>query len=335
MERGDQRVLFSGDVIWALSGDGLSSSPLDRPLGTYSAYLAPRYRGDATAFLSTLRRLRKMPVPDLVLPGHPRNDPTPMSPHLTQRRWEELLDAGIRELERLQARYAKDGANFLDGVPKKLLPDLYYLGEFKEVAAYGFFASSRFFLVNAPGGPGLSDFVSARLRQLGAGPATPVAVLLTSGDGGETAGLADLVEKWQPQVVAPTAAREEVKMACPAGTAILTPEDLAAKNWFSVQAIPLRGRGVAPSAYVLAWGGKTVLLSGPIPIKLTQGTAPALWEQFQRTQVNGADYQASLRQLGELTLDLWLPAFPVAGQNANLYPGDWQHILAENRSLVR
>ena len=60
-------------------------------------------------------------------------------------------------METLVARYEADGADFLDGVPKQLLPDLYYLGDFRGVAVYGFFASSKFFVVDAPGGPAWSS----------------------------------------------------------------------------------------------------------------------------------------------------------------------------------
>src|SRR5262249_38606720 len=151
-----------------------------KPLGIYSAYLAPRYRGDVRTFLSSLRAMRAMPVPDLVLPGHPGADPTPQSPRLSQGRWEALLDEGIGEMQALLARYERDGANSPDGKPKRLRPDLYYLGEFRGAAVYGFFASSKFFLVDAPGGPGLAAFVDARLRQLGREPVAPTAVLLTA-----------------------------------------------------------------------------------------------------------------------------------------------------------
>ena len=60
-------------------------------------------------------------------------------------------------METLLARFEADGADFLDGNPKKLLPDLYYLGDFNGSATYGFFAASKFFLVDAPGGPGLKN----------------------------------------------------------------------------------------------------------------------------------------------------------------------------------
>jgi hypothetical protein len=78
-----------------------------------------------------------------------------------------LLDPGPRDMETLLSRYKADGALFLDGIPKQLLPDMYYLGDFNGTCIYGFLASSKFFLVDAPGGPGLLEFVSNRLRQLG------------------------------------------------------------------------------------------------------------------------------------------------------------------------
>lgn len=72
LERVGFRALFAGDVISMLRGDELSHSPERRPLGTYSTYLPPRYRGDARTYLSSLGELRLLPAPDLVFPGHPR-----------------------------------------------------------------------------------------------------------------------------------------------------------------------------------------------------------------------------------------------------------------------
>jgi hypothetical protein len=126
----------------------LSSSPnvtahLPKPLGTYAAYLGPRGRGDAKAFLATLRRLRAMPVPGLVLPGHPSMARSPQSPTLSQQRWEALFDEGVSDMETLLALRERDGAGFLDGTARKLAPDLYYFGDFHGTAVYGFFACLR------------------------------------------------------------------------------------------------------------------------------------------------------------------------------------------------
>ena len=101
IERAGLRMLFAGDVIVRLG---------EKPLGTYTTYMAPRYRGDAKSFLASLQKLRAIPVPDLVLPGHPRAARTPQSPRLTQQQWAAMLDEGIREMEQLVSRGESDGA---------------------------------------------------------------------------------------------------------------------------------------------------------------------------------------------------------------------------------
>ncbi len=335
MERGEQRILFSGDVIMALHGNERSPWLLDRPLGIYTAYLPPRYRGSAADFLATLRWLREQPAPDLVLPGHPRRDIPPQRPVMTPQRWQALLDSGIRKLELLLSRYSSDGADFLDGNPKKLLTDLYYLGDFRGVAVYGLFSAAKFFVVGAPGGKGLCQFLDDSLRKLDREPVAPAVVLLTSGDAEETAGLSELVGKYQPRVVAPEAAWEKLKKDCPADTKTLTPQQLAQEYGLRIEPLSLRGRGVAPVAYLLHWAGKDVLFSGRIPIKLSNENAAQFDRDFSQGRGNVNEYLASLRQLYEVKPDLWLPAFPADGQNAHLYDNEWQDILAENSRVFR
>ena len=330
MERDNYRAFFAGDVIMMLRGDDLPRNALGKPLGTYSAYLSPRYRGDANAYLESLRRLRAMPVPDLVLPGHPAADVSPQSPCLSQERWQSLLAQGIDDLEKIVSRYAADGALFLDGTPKQLLSGLNYLGEFRGSAVFGFFASSRFFLVDAPGGPGLVDFVSERLRQLGRQPALPAAVLLTACDKAATGGLKELIEKCGCQVVASTEGIESLKESLPAGTTLIRAEDLPGKGWFPVVSIPLRGRGFAAAAYELDWEGKKVLCSGRIPLVITQETGQALIRELTGPGGDVRGYSASLFELRERKPDLWLPATPINDQNANLYERDWQTIIEDN-----
>ena len=330
MERADLRALFTGDVICMLRGDENSHSPEAKPLGTYSAYLPSRYRGDARAYLSSLRELRLLPVPDLVLPGHPRADPELQSPCLSRQRWGELLDQGIRDMETLLARFDADGANFLDDNPKRLLPDLYYLGDFQGAAVYGFFASSRFFLVDAPGGPGLKKFVKSRLDQLGLRPAEPTAVLLTSCGAEATAGLRELVEKNSTEVVVSSSGLQIIRESCPAGTVILPAEKLPDRGWFHVTPILLRGRGLAPMAFLLSWAGKTILFSGRIPIRYKVETWAELFADISKSRDASADYLISVNRLGELKPDLWLPAVATDGRNANLYGSEWEDIIAEN-----
>jgi hypothetical protein len=275
-----------------------------------------------------------------VLPGHPRADPTPEHPDLLQQRWEAILDQGISEMATLQARYEADGADFLDGEPKRLLPDLFYLGDFQGVAVYGFFVGSKFFLIDAPGGPGLLPFIKSRLQQLGQRPAEPAAVLLTSCDPAQTAGLGALVEACHPQVFVSPIGRRNLEKSYPPGTAILSAEELPARGGFAVTPLALRGRGSAPMAYRLRWAGKTVLFSGRIPIHRHPRTEAVLFADIADSREATLDYLTSLYRLSDPKPDLWLPAVPVDGQNANLYERDWPEILADNyrvgyRSLMQ
>jgi glyoxylase-like metal-dependent hydrolase (beta-lactamase superfamily II) len=330
MERGDLRALFAGDVISMLVGEEKSHVRIWKPLGTYSAYLPPRYRGDAKAYLASLRKLRALPLPDLVLPGHPRGDPTPQEPRLSLERWESILDQGITEMARLVARYEADGADFLDGEPKLLLPGLFYLGDFEGEAVYGFFASSKFFLAASPGGPGLLSFVKNRLHQLGQKPAEPAAVLLTSCEAAGAAGLKDLVEGCHPEVVVSRAGLEKVREWCPPGTVILSAEGLPARGWFEVKPMALHGRGTAPMAYRVRWAGKTVLFSGRIPINGKPLSEASLFSDISKSKETTLDYLFSIYRIVDPKPDVWLPAVSVDGQNANLYDNEWQDILAYN-----
>jgi glyoxylase-like metal-dependent hydrolase (beta-lactamase superfamily II) len=335
LERNRLRVLFSGDVVMALAGGVTDVLRKPSPLGTYSAYLPPCFRGNARDYLTSLRTLRALPVPDLVLPSHPRLDRKPRSPCLPQERWEAILDDGIAEMETLLARYKRDGANFLDGNPKKLLKDLYYLGDFAGEAAYAFRAPFGLFVVATPSRPGLLDFVHGRLEQLGAAPAAPAALLLTSPGPQETAGLADWVQKSRSRVVASAAALRQVRQACPAGTAIIPAEELPAQGWFDVRPVALAGRGVAPVAYKVLWEGKKLLFSGRIPIRLRRRAGERLMKDLAEAKGNGEVYAASLDQLAGLRPDLWLTAIPEDGQNANVYDGEWEQIIADNRAMLR
>jgi glyoxylase-like metal-dependent hydrolase (beta-lactamase superfamily II) len=332
MERDNFRALFTGDVISMLVGDEKSHLRIWKPLGTYSAYLPPRFRGDARAYLASLRELRALPPPDLVLPGHPRADPTPQEPRLPRERWESMLDRGIAEMASLAARYEADGADFLDGEPKQLMPGLYYLGDFHGHAVYGLFAASRFYLVDAPGGPGLLSFLHKQFAQLGLKSVKPAAVLLTSCDPDSVAGLGDLVRDCHPEVVVPPGL-ETVNDWCPRGTALLPAAELPARGWFEVTALPLRGPLVDRIAYRLGWAGKTVLFSGQIPIGRDAPANARLRSTISRSRQDTLDFLMSVFRLRDPKPDLWLPAFPVDGQNANLYDQQWEETLDYNYRL--
>ncbi len=336
LERGGLRALFAGDVIMMLRGDDVPRTELDKPLGTYSAYLSPRYRGDARASLDSLRRLRALPVPDLVLPGHPGADRSPQSPRFFPTRWESLLDRGIHDMETLLARYEADGADFLDGTPKRLLTDLDYLGNFHDGAVYGFRAGSRYFLVDAAGGAGLVEFVQSSLRQLGREPTAPAAVLLTACGPRETAGLRQVVEVWHPRIVAARAGIPALRSSCPAGTEFLPADELAAWAGYPVATVPVAGRGVSPVAYRVEIGGKAVLFSGRIPVRISQESGERLIADLLAPPGNVRDYFASMIRLHEAaTPDLWLPAAPTHDQNANLYDDQWNREIEQNLQVLR
>src|SRR5205807_7304298 len=91
-------------------------------------------------------------------------------------------------------------------------------------------------------------------------------VLLTSGDPEDTDGLAELADMYYPKVVAPPVAREAISKACPVGTTVLSAEDLVREPWSPLRGIPLGGRGVGPTAYLLQREGKAVLFTGRIPL---------------------------------------------------------------------
>jgi glyoxylase-like metal-dependent hydrolase (beta-lactamase superfamily II) len=326
LERPGLRALFTGDVV-----ESLSPASQGGGLGTYAAYLPPLYRGNARDYLASLRRLRGLPTPDLVLPGHPAMDPSPESPRLSPARWHALLDDGIAEMERLLARYDRDGANFLDGHPKQLLPGLHYLGDFGGAAVYALDTPKGPVLVDAPGDALLADFLDRRFKALGWEGRKPAAVLLTSADKEATGGLAELVKTGGCRVVAPKAGLEAVRRLCPAGTEVLTEDDLSKAGWLDVQALPLGGRGVAPVAYRLRWSGKTVLFSGRVLQKLAAPNAVQALAEVTGPGGNVEQYLKSLDRLEKVKPDLWLPAVPVNGQNANLYDQDWARVVDLNR----
>ncbi len=329
------RLLVTGDIVMKLRGDETKHDELSKPLGTYAAYLAPKYRGNASELLVSLKRLRAMASPDLVLPGHPSADPAPETPCIAPSRWRELLDDGIRDMRQLADRLEADGPDFLDGEPKALLPGLYYLGEFRGAAVHGFVASDKLFLVNAPGGEGLAEFVAKTLKTLGATVASPTAVLLTDAGPLETAGLANVVRASHASVVVAPQAIAAIKSLCPAGTEVLSTEELSAKGWFPITVVTLHGRGVSPLAYVLPWHEKSVLFSGQIPIVVTQQNGIRLFADFANERGNVNDYLASLAMLEPHPPGLWLPLIPTDGQNANLYEGDWPRILDDNRVAIK
>jgi hydroxyacylglutathione hydrolase len=324
LEKGGRRILFSGDVIMHL-GD-------EKPLGTYSAYLAPRYRGDAATYLATLRTLKAMKAPDLVLPGHPPLGDTPDDPRMTPERWSTMMDEGINDMEILRARYIDEGSGFLDDEPKEILKGLYYLGDLDGVSVYAMVVNSRLILIDAPGGEKLPAFVADRVRRLQIATPVPKVVLLTSCDADHTSGLKAIVEKTKAEVLAPRAGLEALKAAHPEA-AVLPAESLRLLGLTDLRVIPLRVRGVASAAYVLIWMGKSVLISGSVPVKFGEEMMANLSSAPAGSREDALDALAALEELSKVEPSVWLPSAPWHGQNAYIYGREWKDILASNDRL--
>ena len=88
-------------------------------------------------------------------------------------------------------------------------------------------------------------------------------------------------------------------------------------------------------AYLVEWAGKTVLLTGRMPIKITPQSVAGLAADIGESKADWQDYLDSLGLLGGIRPDLWLPATPVDGQNANLYGDEWQAVIVENGDVAR
>ena len=309
LERGGKRFFFSGDVVMHLSDA--------KPLGTYSAYLAPQHRGNATTYLETLRNLRAMPAPDFVLPGHPPTGTEPNRATMPPERWAAIMDEGIRDMQSLVARHAADGRDFLDGTPKRLTPHLAYLGDFAGIATYAIVIDSKLVLVDAPADAGA---VAERLKGLGIG-GEPSAVLLTSIDPANTGGLRSIVDRWGCAVVAGAS-----QVASAPSANVVRADALVPIGLGSIVAIPLRGAD-SPVAYIFEDGGKTAVASGRMPVKFDEEAMAKLALISREAAV---DALANTESLSAVEPNLWLPAHPWHGQNANVYDRGWSDVIASN-----
>jgi glyoxylase-like metal-dependent hydrolase (beta-lactamase superfamily II) len=324
-------ALFTGDTVMTLSR-----------LGTYSVHIAPRYGGAAGDYLATLRMLQGLAPPDLMLPGHPDEYLSPPDVRLSASAWRGLLAQGISELEQLLARRKADEAHFLDNEPKQILPGVCYLGDHRGRAVYGMHSAAGLWLFDAPG-PGLVEFLEARLPELEVRLADLRAVLLTSCDKESLGGLDELVEHTACQVVAAPAGHQAVREACGVDATVLAGNALKELGCPDVHAVPLAGRGLGPMAYRFTSGGKVVLVSGQIPLPLSRALPwpafePAVSKLRQSLQPplgSSQSYLASLETLRDMPPNVWLPAEPIGGQSAHLYGSQWEEMLMLNGQVVR
>ena len=330
LEQDGLRVLFTGDVVASLT----DSVPLAGP-GIYSAFLSPRFRGDAESSLTSLRKLLAMDTPDLVLPGHPRLDPTPADPRVTPKQWQALLTSGIRKLDTLVARRRRDGGDFLDGTPKELLPGLHYWGDEHGCAVYALVtAANELYLFDAPDIFDPVAFVQRRCEESGLPRLVPKAVLLTSSGSPATDGLRRLVEKTKCIVVAPSAGLDEVRRLCPVPADVRAAEDLPAEGWFPVRVLPVEGP-VSPSvAYALNWRGSSVLFAGRYPVAISSGEDVGDLRSRLPTAAAVQAFRETLDRLGRESPNLLLPLVPMRDQSADLYDDAWAQLITANRAAV-
>lgn len=354
--RDKQRILYAGDMIL---------TPFE--LGTYSTYLPPGYRGVASDYCASIRKLMALEPPDILLPGHPDRDPRfdlKREPRyggfqVKPGDWESLLARGLREMEIQTERLAVDGADFLDGVPKQIESGLFYLGEVQDLAVYAAVIGSKLVIFDAPGGDEIVAFLKSRLPDCGFRLADVRAVLMTSCLPQLTAGLRALVSETECEVVAAEAAREFLQKSCPEGTRIVGAQAYVAAD-DTVRVLEAAG----PQSWIVMYAfhreERKVLISGEILIGQSlvsnddRGVSPKLveqkrlmtsrqkadadrqiWQYLTHSHGDPLRFEETLERLRSNVFQVWLPARHGRLQNANLYDDDWLKIVERNQLVLR
>lgn len=318
------KILFTGDTVMSLA-DGL---------GTYSTYLAPRFRGDAASYLESLKKLRELPPPDMVLPGHPESDPLPQDPHLSQQEWRQLLDRGIVELEQLAEHYARDGADFLDGNAKQIAEGLFYLGDMAGRPAYALLSDDATLLFDAAGTSDPPAFLNEAWQKLRVQPPPVAALLLTSCRRENTAGLESLVKAAGCKVVASPVGTGDLSQRLPPA-AVLTSDELASLNWPDLQATATPGTDSTAVSYHFTIGDHRVIVTGDFPLERTEAELRQMFSDGTLRDWDLAAIRTSLATIELFQPAVWLSAHPLHGRNANLYGDQWFETIRKNRKLLR
>ena len=324
LEHDGKRFLFSGDAICSL----LSGSEI----GTYATYLPPRYLGDAGEYLETLRKLRELPMPYMVLPGHPNEERIAHSPLVSKKKWHGLLNETIQSMQVLVERHGADGRDFLDGHPKELLPGLHYLGDIHGLSMYALRTQAGILLFDAPGGNELVEFLGRRFAEIGWDLSTIAAVLLTTANDETTTGLSNLVEKTHCKVVSTRDAFNQLRQCCPSDTTFITPQKLMSENLITMSVFPIDGLSIGVLAYYVAWHGKTVVVSGSVPIDSFESVNR--FAPFLRSPEGMTRYMHSLDSLADIRPNLWLRLRPIDGRNANVYDDEWEAVIEKSVRLI-
>lgn len=334
MTKGQQRILFSGDTIASVN------------LGpaTYPVNISPRFRGDAAAYLRTVERLVAMPTPDLLLPGHPRQQARFQSMEMETADWTRMLEAAASELKTVVSRQRSDGRDSLDDSAKEIEKGLYYLGTLESVAVYCLVNGEDVIAVNAPGGDAFAAFLVAAMNQLGLESKQPDAVLLTSTQDRFCSGLKSL------SPTTPVTCGSDTTSVIEAGAQrVLSIDSLADAVGLPIEAVPLDD-GRDAIAYSLSIGDRDVLWTPNVPRNiamvwrdringlhhsgLLQPQSRELIDGLAESDDASSAYKSALETLSQRVPDVWLPSVPMSGQNANLYDDDWQIVLDANKMAV-
>jgi glyoxylase-like metal-dependent hydrolase (beta-lactamase superfamily II) len=333
LERSGKRFLFSGDVVASMN-----FGP-----ATYPVYLPPRFKGDAGDYAESIQRLLDMDPPDMLLTGHPRQQRQPQSLELDTQHWQGLLTSAKDELQTALDRRRDDGADFLDGIAKQIDPGMYYLGDLESTAVYWITYQELSILVNAPGKDQLFEFLATSLKSLGLPANEPDIVLLTSGNQTECSGLTSLTSS--PKVIAPFA--REINSKIPN---VVSQEQLKSVVPDFITVIPLGKDAVSSSAYSMYINSRQVLITPAIPRNISivwtnrengrtvdgplQPQFNELRNHLSTSRELSDHYRSALQQLAEVSPDVWLPALPLTGQNANLYDDQWKHVIESNLKVA-
>lgn len=331
LKKDGQRILFSGDVIASLN-----FGP-----ATYSVKISPEFRGDAKSYLQTIDRLLEMEAPDLLLVGHPRQQRHMHSIRVTQKEWTELLQPAKDELQTLISRHEQDGADFLDKTAKQIAAGLWHLGIVDGVSVYWIDDGSKTYLVNAPGDDDFSTYLLEQLDGLGLDAKEPDVVLLTSAKPENRSGLPFI--HTEPTIVTNLFGVGSLHSASLKN--VMDAASFASSVETEIEFIEFT-EGMA-----CTWktDGKTVLLTPNIPrhmairwkdrrTGMVQSSLRLELKMQLRTELKSkpfaANYREALEKLRDVKPDIWLPAKPMSGQNANLYDDQWNRIIDENREQV-
>jgi glyoxylase-like metal-dependent hydrolase (beta-lactamase superfamily II) len=271
----------------------------------------------------------------MVLPGHPQSDPIAQNPRLTAKQWASLVDRGIEELELLAQHYEQDGADFLDGTPKKLAEGLFYLGDVEGKAVYSYLTDDATLVFDAAGGDDPSQFLADAWKELGVEPPPVAAVLLTSCRADNLTGVRALVEATGCRVVV---APDGVGIAaehCPDGTSIIPVDQIDMLGRPELEALATPGRDGTAAAYHFRIGSAKVLISGDLPIESNKSEVKQVFASLRDEMWDTEQMEASLAALKPLRPNLWLSPRPLHGRNANLYDFEWQETLSVNREMMR